>query len=331
MKDFPLGDMPLPGSPWLFVPLLILIFWLHLVAMWLMFGSLIVGIVEVVKNKVNWKESKAIRYLPVITALVINLGVPPLLFLQVLYSPFFFSSSVIISVPWLAIFFLLMIGYGFMYLARYGAQQNWQAVVCLVVSLISVTVISFIFSNNMSLMIKPEYWKELYSYTQNGLNLYPNLPEVVSRWLWVLSAVFAAGTAMLQRSKNWVIPSSIISIVTLIVYRGFLSTEVLSHSLVSGGIVVDLVLAAGVLLIPFLKLNDKSLRILLFAWVGLKGAAVVAIRHGIRSATLDPVYPLNQLPVQSQPGLITIFLIALAIGVIAVSWMYLKGRKELAI
>lgn len=331
MTEFPLGDMPLPAQPWLFIPLLIIIFWLHLVAMWLMFGSIIVGIVEVIKNKVNWRESKAIRYLPVITAIVINLGVPPLLFLQVLYAPFFFSSSIIISVPWLAIFFLLMIGYGFMYLARYGAQRNWQAVACLVVSLISVTAISFFFSNNMTLMIQPDLWKELYSYKQNGLNLSPELPQVISRWLWILSAVFASGTAILQRSKNWVIPSAFISIGALIAYRGFLSPAVLDHQLVSGGIIFDFILAAILLVLPFIKLDPKLFQIVLYGWVGLKGAAVVAIRHGVRSASLDPIYSLGDLPVQSHVGLITIFLLSVVIGFSTVAWMYFKGGKELAI
>ncbi|HEY9885979.1 MAG TPA: hypothetical protein V6C96_01835 [Vampirovibrionales bacterium] len=332
MTSFPLGDMPLPASPWLFIPLLLLIFWLHLVAMWLMVGSLIIGVVDLIKNKAGeWKESKAIRYLPIIMAIVINLGVPPLLFLQVVYSPFFFSSSVILAVPWLSIFFLLMFAYGLIYAARYAAKKSWHAITFLTASAISVLVISFIFSNNVSLMIKPEFWGDLYSYKQNGLNLYPNLPEVISRWMWVLSPIFAAGAAMLGQSKKWFIPSALISIGALISYKSFFTPEVTAHSLVEISLIADFVLAGILLVLSFLKFENKIAQIIIFIWIALKGLAVVFLRHGIRAASLDPTYPLSDLPVQVQPFLVTIFIAALLVGGSVVAWMYINGRKELKI
>jgi len=332
MNNFPLGDMPLPAPFWLFTTLLLLIFFLHLISMWFLIGSLILGVIEIAKNKINWKESKSIRYLPIIMALVMNLGVPPLLFLQVLYPPFFFSSSIIIAVPWLIVFLLLMTSYGLIYAARYGAKENWQAITFLVLSAIVAIAISFFFSNNMSLMIKPEYWQDLYSYKQNGLNLYPNLPEVVSRWLWVLSAALIAGAALLNRSKFWAIPSALISVGALISYKTFLKPEVLNSPLVQIGSGVDIALAVLLIVLIFIPIqNEKLQRGLLFGWVALKGIAVVTIRHGIRIASLDPIYQLDKLPMHLQPYLLSIFLISVVIGVVVLAWLHIKGRKGLSI
>jgi len=332
MTNFPLGDMPLSGPPWLFLLLLLVIFFLHLVSMWFLVGGLLVGLTEVIKNKTNWKESKSIRYLPIVMALVMNLGVPPLLFLQVLYPPFFFSSSIIIAAPWLGVFFMLMTSYGLIYAARYGAQRQWQAILFLSISAVVALGISFFFSNNMSLMIKPELWQQLYSYKQNGLNLYPNLPEVVSRWSWILSTSFIAGAALLNRSKYWAIPSALISIFGLLSYKGFLAPEILNFQLVNIGMGFDFVLAALLVLLVVVPIKDNKLqRRLFFLWLALKGLSVVAIRHGIRTASLDPVYSLDKLPLQVQPYLLTIFLLSVVIGLGAVVWMHINGRKGLAV
>ncbi|MDX1921128.1 MAG: hypothetical protein SFU25_10385 [Candidatus Caenarcaniphilales bacterium] len=332
MNNFPLGDIGLPAPPWLFIGLLLLIFFLHLISMWLLLGSLIVGLVEIAKTKVNWEQALSLRYLPIIMALVINLGVPPLLFLQVLYPPFFFSSSIIIAAPWFTVFLLVMASYGFIYAARYGAKKKWQAILFLSISALTALWVSFTFSNNMSLMIKPAFWQELYSYKQNGLNLYPNLPEVISRWAWVLSPLFVAGATLLKRSKYWSIATAIIGAVALLAYRSFLPPEVLNHSLVNIGTIVDFTLLGVLLVMVFVPLkNQEFSKPIFFSWLALKGLTVVAIRHGIRAASLDPIYPLAKLPIEFQPYVLTIFLVALVIGVIALGWMFVKGSKELDI
>jgi hypothetical protein len=332
MNQFALGDMPIPGPPWLFITLLLLIFWLHLISMWVLVGTLIFGIKEVSERKDDWQQSRSIRFLPVIMAIVLNLGIPPLLFLQVLYSPFFFSSSILIAVPWISVFFLLMFGYGMIYAARYGAKNNIQAMIFLALSFIAVLTISFIFSNNMTLMIKPALWQQIYSYKQNGLNLNPELGEVVARWLWILSAAFAAGAVTIDRSKKWVIASAVISVISLFIYKGFLSPEILSSQLVNISFYSDLLISVAGLVLAFIPLKDETTRrILLGAWVGVKGLSVVAFRHGIRTASLDPIYPLNKLPVEHQSYLIALFVVGLIIGVVTLGWMFNNGRKDLSI
>ncbi len=332
MSNFPLGDISLGAPIWLYLTGLLVIFWLHVLSIWLLIGTAILGLVEIVKNKENWQQSKAIRYLPIIMAIALNLGVPPLLFMQVLYAPFLFTSSILIAIPWISVVFLLMFSYGLIYAARYGAKHSWQAITFITLATFGILLISFIFSNNMTLLLKPEIWTQLYSYKQNGFNLNPNIFEVISRWIWVLSPIFVAGTALLNRSKFWAIPTIILSIAGLFAYKTTWTEPVVNNNLVNISLVADLTLIgilAIILFIPFK--NHKFQQLGFFGWLGFKGLSVVALRHGIRCASLDPIYPLSKIPTDFQPFLIAIFIISLVIGGWALAWMYLNGRKGLSI
>jgi hypothetical protein len=332
MNTFALGDMPLGAPPWFFFIFQFLIFWLHVMSVWLLIGGLILGVTYLVKEKADWKNSKALAYMPILMAMVINLGVPPLLFIQVLYPPFFFSSSILLAVPWISVFFLLVAGYGAVYAARYFSSKAGHAIALLSIAGFIVLVISFIYSNNMSLMIKPEFWQKLYSTKQNGVNIYPNLPEVISRWLWVISPAFAGGALLIGKSKKWAIASAVISIAALISYKTFWTAAVSSNQLVHFSMIADFVLAGLLLVLSFIPTSSVTQsRIVLGAWISLKAISVIALRHGIRSASLDPVYPLNNLPVHITPYLIAFFLAVIVIGFSTVAWMYINGRKGLTI
>lgn len=49
--------------------------------------------------------------LPVAVALTITLGVAPLLFVQVLYGQFFYTSSILLGYVWLTLLLILLLGY----------------------------------------------------------------------------------------------------------------------------------------------------------------------------------------------------------------------------
>ena len=70
-----------------------------------------------------------IHRLPMVMAFVINLGIPPLLFSQVLYGRAFYTSSVLIGAYWIAVILLLMASYYGLYFAA-GRPRNgapWSA------------------------------------------------------------------------------------------------------------------------------------------------------------------------------------------------------------
>jgi len=94
---------------------------------------------------------------------VINLGVPPLLFAQVLYGRALYTSSVLIGVYWISIILILMLVYRLLY--RFSAQLEagktaWP------VGLLAWLLAGFVarlLSTNMTLMLRPEVWREMYS------------------------------------------------------------------------------------------------------------------------------------------------------------------------
>ena len=100
-----LDPNPLPAPYWVFQLLLFVTFFLHIVAMDLMVGGAVLALVA------RWRKGSLIqgsrlssdlaRKLPVLMPAVITLGIAPLLFVQVLYGQFLYTSSIILAWPWL--------------------------------------------------------------------------------------------------------------------------------------------------------------------------------------------------------------------------------------
>ncbi len=62
--------------------------------------------------------------LPTLMVFVINLGIPPLLFAQVLYGCALYTSSVLIGTYWISVILLLMASYYGLYLAAQRADAS---------------------------------------------------------------------------------------------------------------------------------------------------------------------------------------------------------------
>src|SRR6056297_1739720 len=98
----------IPVNWWWFQVLLILTFLLHLILMNFILGGSLLTLWDAFRKKTFRRESTTI---PTLIALTINLGVPPLLFLQVIYGNFFYSSSVIMASPWILVIPVLILAY----------------------------------------------------------------------------------------------------------------------------------------------------------------------------------------------------------------------------
>ena len=70
-----------------------------------------------------------IHRLPTVMAFVINLGIPPLLFAQVLYGRALYTSSVLIGTYWISVILLLMASYYGLYMSA-GLAAKQPRVVC---------------------------------------------------------------------------------------------------------------------------------------------------------------------------------------------------------
>jgi len=99
MPVFPAVDpIPLPAPVWLFKLLHIVTLSLHFVAVEMLLGGLLVAVVlSLFRGFPNVAARALARRLTVVMTYVINLGVPPLLFSQVLYGRALYTSSVLIG------------------------------------------------------------------------------------------------------------------------------------------------------------------------------------------------------------------------------------------
>ncbi len=195
--QFPTVDpIPLPAPLWLFKVLLDLTLSLHLAAVDLLLGGLILALAFAFLGRLQ-PAGIIIHRLPTLMAFVINLGIPPLLFAQVLYGRALYTSSVLIGVYWIGVIALLMASYYSIYLAasRANDRRNW--LVPGLAALLLVLTITFIYSNNMTLMIRPQAWPSMYHGSPAGMQLNTSDPTLLARWLFFISGATAiAGAAL---------------------------------------------------------------------------------------------------------------------------------------
>jgi hypothetical protein len=127
------------------------------------------------------------RRLTIVMTYVINLAVPPLLFAQVLYGRALYTSSVLIGLYWISIIAVVTLTYWLLYqfTARLEAGKSaWW--VGLIAWLLAGTV-GRLLSTNMTLMLRPEVWRDMYSASAAGAYLPPADPTLTPRWLMMMA------------------------------------------------------------------------------------------------------------------------------------------------
>jgi hypothetical protein len=125
------------------------------------------------------------RRLPVVMTYVVNLGIPPLLFAQVLYGRALYTSSILIAVMWLSVIFLVMADYWLLYRIAPAVEAKRPAWPIALVALLITMGIGQIYSTNMTLMLRPQVWKQMYAHSAMGLQGAHD-PTTMPRWLFVM-------------------------------------------------------------------------------------------------------------------------------------------------
>ncbi|MCB2154644.1 hypothetical protein KQI84_07130 [bacterium] len=205
MDAFPAVDpIPLPAPVYLFKLLHLVTLTLHFCAVHLFLGGILVATILAFLGGTKGKpairtSSGMMSYrLPIVMAYVVNLGIPPLLFAQVLYGRALYTSSVLIGVFWISVIFLVILSYYFAYLAsmRAAAKKHWG--IFALVSLLAALFVAFIYNNNMTLLARPELWVDMYRNSPNGVNLNAADPTVHPRWAYmILTSIAMAGVGMM--------------------------------------------------------------------------------------------------------------------------------------
>jgi hypothetical protein len=145
---------------------LLLTFPLHLLMMNALLGSSLVAL------HAHWqgtRQSTALacelaKIIPLLVALTVNFGVAPLLFLQVLYGHFVYVSSVLMGFFWIMVIPTLILAYYATYWYDFKfASLGRSGILILAFAWLCFLGIGFLFSNNMTLMLKPEAWSAYFA------------------------------------------------------------------------------------------------------------------------------------------------------------------------
>jgi hypothetical protein len=205
MQSFPAVDpIPLPAPVWLFKLLHIVTLSLHFVAVEMLLGGLLLAVLlSMFRNSSGATvASRAMaRRLTVVMTYVINLGVPPLLFAQVLYGRALYTSSILIGAWWISIVGLLTLTYWLLYQFSGQLESGRTAWPAGLSAWILAGFIARLLSTNMTLMLRPEAWRGMYSSSAAGVFLPTGDPTTEPRWLLMLAGgLFIGGLWMVYLS-----------------------------------------------------------------------------------------------------------------------------------
>ncbi len=325
-----------------FQVLLITTFILHLLFMNVMLGSSIIAMVREFKTTEEPDELNRdiSTKLPYIVAFTVNIGVAPLLFLQVIYGHLFYSSSMLMAVYWLSIFVLVMVAYYSLYIYDFKFEALGQARrIFIVIAVIILLAVGFIFSNNMTLMMEPEQWVRYFS---NPFGTLLNLQEnmLIPRYLhFVVGSIAIAGLFQaviweVRRSSaeeqaeeavrtglNWFLSATIFQILIGIWFLATLPEDKMMLYLGKDNLRTFLlilgILCALSALVSAAKKNT---------WATLGSAlstvvVMVLIRDLLRMSWIKPFFSPASLKVVPEYSPLILFLVSFAIGGVIIVYM----------
>jgi len=193
----------LPAPWWLFYILLVVTFTLHLIIANVMLGGGIMALAsEWLKRKGEKDKGLGVHKeiapkLPMTIALTVNLGIPPLLFLQILYGNFIYVSTVLMAVYWLSIFVLIILAYygAYLYNLKYDRLAGSRIWV-MGISVLMMLAVGFFFTNSLLIMTDPKVWPTYFD-RPGGMLIHFGEPNLIPRYLhFVVSSVAIGGLAM---------------------------------------------------------------------------------------------------------------------------------------
>jgi len=337
---------PLPAPFWVFKLLLVVTFALHILAMNFMLGGALLALLARWRQKGSQYGTRIFydvaKKVPVMMAATISIGIAPLLFVQVLYGQFFYTSSILVAWPWFLVLVLLVIAYYGFYFVSYQGQKRHRAVGrVMLFSTTLVLIIGFIYTNNLTLSQVPANWASRYFSSTSGWGLNLAEPTLVPRYLHFMTAAVAVGglyLVLIAWTKWKQEPDYARAIFQLggkaflyatmaqflvgfwflfslpkALFMIFLGVDPLATSLLSFGLVAALVS----IFMMSAALRKDNIRLAALGVTGITALIVVTMcimRELLRMAYLKPYFNAQQFAVQTQWSPFLIFLVLFVTG-----------------
>ena len=332
--------LPVPWG-W-FQVLLVFTFILHLLMMNTMLGNILISFFSGLGNSEDARvmEKEASAKLPYTIAFTVNFGVAPLLFLQVLYGHFVYTSSVLMAVYWLSVVGILIVAYYCAYIYDFKFECLGGGRVLLIgFCAVLMLLVAFLFTNNMTLMLVPASWKFYFS-NPHGTILNLSEPTLIPRYLHFVTASVAVGglsQAILWKIRlrrgipgadrkvtigmQWFFSATVVQLFWGIWFLLALPPEV-TRTLLKGSSYATFLVTAGfgaVLLILFFGVRRQ-------VWAATASTVatvtiMVLMRDLVRAAYLEPFFTPAALKVQPQYSPMVLFLASFVIGLTVMAYM----------
>ncbi len=334
--------LPVPAPVHLLEMLLLATFVVHILLMNTVLGGAIIALCgELFGGRDAASGAKNLsKNMPANLALTVNFGVAPLLFTQVLFGQFLYTSCILSAWYWLAVVLLVIIAYYGLYLYdfKYAGLANLRPLV-LAVSVLLLLDTAFIFVNVMSMAQTPADWTAYFD-DPGGRLLHLSDPTLWPRFLHFLTGSVAVGglfTALLaQRARNkgqedmrgqlvwgmrWFTSATIVQIGVGLWFFYSLPREIMTMMLGRSGIMTGLLLAGtGMTLVSIyfgFRKDPKAAAGSVVLTVGI----MAVLRHLVRLAYLAPYFSLSHLKTQLQLSPLLLFLASLVLVVAACFWI----------
>jgi len=327
----------LPVAPWLFRVLLDATFVVHLLFMNALLGCVFVGLARSMTGGPGL--SRQARLNPWLTALTVNIGVAPLLFVQTLYGQFFYVGSTLMAVVWFSLPLAILFAYALAYRQKYALYDETKTgtVLWALMSLILLYV-SLFQTQNALLLVRPDLWQGYFDDPQGTLTAFAD-PTAIPRWLHFVAASLAMGglvLAMIGRKKakageaegaamrteglrwfGWaVIVQAAVGIWWLLrlpatLFSAFMGGDPLATGLLATGIAV----AAASAVLAF-----RGRLMATAAAAVLTVADMTVLRGVLRDLYLAPVFKPDDLPIVPELSSVILFFICLIISLAATAY-----------
>ena len=351
-----LDPNPLPAPYWVFKLLLLVTFFLHILAMNFMLGGAVLAVAARWRSRNREQANRMFvdisKKLPSLLPATITLGIAPLLFVQVLYGQFFYTSSIIMAWPWfLVLVFLTIAYYGFYYASFKSGENPGKAGGVMLFSVILIFVIGFVYSNNLTLSQTPSRWGAKYFADPSGWNLNLSEPTLIPRFLHFFVAAVAVGGLLLvfmalakwrrdgeyarslfQLGGKAFMFATMAQFLVGIWFLASLPRDLRmlflgDNTLATVLLVIGVVGGAAAIFLMSEALRKGNIRLAAYYVSGIMAVVILSMsvmRDVLRDAYLKPYYHPDQFAVKTQWSVFPLFLALFIAGVIL--WLVMLKR-----
>lgn len=325
------------GAPYL--ALLIASFALHALLISFVLGGAGYVLARLARGGDDALAAASRDWLPFALGAAITAGVAPLLFVQILYQPRFYTANLLLFVRWLAIVPALIVGFYALYLGKSARAAAWPtrwraAVAALALACFVFVAWSWIEDHALAMQRDPATWAAHYG---RGAMRHADsmiVPRLVM-WLGVAAAVWPAGllivapeAGLAERRRaaaialGGLVVAGAAAVATGLAIDGGSTVLDLAaaRSWLYGLMASALVLAAA--WTAQLVGRTPPRAVVLLATAGL-GLTLAGAREAMRAAAIDPRLATRVADAQ---GLL-VFAVSAVVGALAIAWCVTIARR----